>query len=384
MTGYSSIILMYIRGLQFLWIDALCIVQDADDGEWAIEAGRMSSVYGGAFVSLAASDAHNVYQGFLRRSSTNQYCGGFSARVTTSEVLCEVRRFYDFKDYARLVTYCHLSTRGWTLQEKLLPTRTIHFGDKGLWWDCRSKTSSQYLPDGGMAGMVGTHFMPPVGQPWDWAEIAWTYSGAKLTYGSDRLAALSGIAARQHDATGDQYLAGLWRQSLICDLLWRLEEHLEDTSPPGTRRRVRNRCRPEWRAPTWSWLSVDGRVAFGIHSQRELYVRSTGKRSLAGDEISYKDYVRVLEAGTTPSGPDPFGPVLSGQLRLSYSVLICARLGHASGPEDLAGAISCDSGLGVFPVFIDCWDESLFREEDMVYLLPFFRDLLGVGFSCPG
>lgn len=87
-------------------------------------------------------------------------------------MLCEVRRFYGPMDYARLVTYCHLSTRGWTLQEKLLPLRTIYFGDNGIWWDCRSQTSSEYLPDGDLTGMAGKSFMPPPGQPWDWAKIA--------------------------------------------------------------------------------------------------------------------------------------------------------------------------------------------------------------------
>lgn len=58
---FSSIILIRDSGLAFLWIDAICIIQDTGDGDWAIEAGRMASVYGGAFVSLAASDARNVY-----------------------------------------------------------------------------------------------------------------------------------------------------------------------------------------------------------------------------------------------------------------------------------------------------------------------------------
>lgn len=333
----------------------------------------MSSVYGGAFVSLGASDARDVYQGFLRRHSENHHSGGFLARVTTDKVLCEVRHSYDPMDYARLVTYCHLSTRGWTLQEKLLPLRTIHFGDNGMWWGCRSQASSNYLPDGDLTGMAGTSFMPPIGQPWNWAKIAWHFSEANLTYGSDRLAALSGIAARQHEATGDQYLAGLWRKSLIYDLLWRLEEHLEDYRPPGMERPVRNRCRPEWRAPTWSWISVDGKVAFGCHSQSELLDWSMNGRSPLSDESSYEEYVRVIKAETTPSGPDPFGPVSSGKLALSCSNIICGRLGHVDGPEDLSGTVDFGCGWGVFPAFINCWENNLLKDEGLVYLVPFLK-----------
>lgn len=380
MLSYALIILIHNRGLKFIWIDALCIVQDADDNDWAIEAGRMFSVYGGAFVSLAACDVRNVHQGFLRRSPGKLYSGGFLARVT-SEVLCEVRRFYDYCDYDRTVNNCHLSTRGWTFQERLLPIRTIHCTDGGLWWDCRSQTSSEYLPDGSVTDIIGRHFVPPVGKPWRWDQIAWYYSGTELTYGSDRLAALSGIAARQHEATGDQYLAGLWRKGLIYDLLWRLEEHVEGTGPSDAKRMVRNRCRPDWRAPTWSWLSVDGKVAFGIHSPRELRFWSMkpillGRSHEISDEKSDSTkhmYVRVLDAKTTPSGPDPFGPVSSGRLTIACSNLIRGHLGHATGPEDLAGTIPCDSGQGVFPVVIDCWEDALFQGEKVVYLLPFLK-----------
>lgn len=118
-------------------------------------------------------------------------------------------------------------------------------------------------------------------------------------------------------------------------LLWRLEEHLEDFRPLSTELSVRNRCRLDWRAPTWSWVSVDGKVAFGCHSQSELVNWNMKGRSPSSDEDSYKEYVRVLEAETTPSGPDPFGPVSSGYLTLSCSDLICGRLGHVDGPDDL-------------------------------------------------
>lgn len=379
MLSYSIIVLTNTSGLDFVWIDALCIIQDAGDDDWAMEAGRMSSVYGGAFVSLAASDARNVYQGFLRRPSESCYSGGFTARVT-SKVLCEVRNFYDSRDYARIITNCHLSTRGWTFQEKLLPIRTIHFSNSGIWWDCPSQTNSEYVPDGSLGGMAGTHFTTPLGQPWRWERIAWRYSGTNLTYGSDRLAALSGIAARQHEATGDQYLAGLWRKGLIYDLLWRLEEHCEGARPSSTERTVRNRFRPDWRAPTWSWLSVDGKVAFGEYSQFELrkwsvkpYITGRGHTSQEQGGLNEHMYVRILDAKTTPSGPDPFGPVSSGKLTIACSDLIRGRLGHAASPEDLAGAIPCDSGHGVFPVVIDCWEDAIFKDERVVYLLPFLK-----------
>lgn len=52
-------------GIRYLWIDSLCIVQD-DPEDWARESGSMASIYQGAQVVFAASEANDGHQGFLR------------------------------------------------------------------------------------------------------------------------------------------------------------------------------------------------------------------------------------------------------------------------------------------------------------------------------
>ena len=48
--------------LQFLWIDALCIVQD-DNGDWRRESAKMTEVYGNAFCAISATGASNSATG---------------------------------------------------------------------------------------------------------------------------------------------------------------------------------------------------------------------------------------------------------------------------------------------------------------------------------
>src|SRR5213076_3258683 len=48
--------------------------------------------------------------------------------------------------------------------------------------------------------------------------------------------------------TGAEYLAGLWRQDLPFGLLWQ--------GWHGEGKRVTDK----WRAPSWSWTSIDGPV----------------------------------------------------------------------------------------------------------------------------
>lgn len=343
------------RGLEFIWIDALCIIQDTSD--WAMEAGRMASVYGGAFVGFAATAAHNVHQGFLKRPQA-LYNGGFTARFTSS-ICGRVRRFFHMDAFEDFMNSGHLSSRAWAFQERLLPCRTIHFGNTGLWWECRCQLRSEYLPDGGL-GLFARSSLVARGNPWSWRDIVRNYSAANLTYGSDRLPALSGVAARQHEATGDQYLAGLWSTSLIYHLVWRVEDG-------------QHKPRPEWRAPTWSWASVDGssfyqtaHIGWSQLDNREAFID--------------REYVQVLRAKTVPSISDPFGSVDSGEITLACCSLIRGRLlvDEVGGPDDLKTPVPFDSGLGVFPVWVDCWDKVLFEGEGISFLLPVFRGTYGL------
>ena len=50
---------------RYLWIDALCIIQD-DAKDWAAEASKMRDVYRNSWITLIAEAANNTAQGFLR------------------------------------------------------------------------------------------------------------------------------------------------------------------------------------------------------------------------------------------------------------------------------------------------------------------------------
>ena len=56
-------------GLRYLWIDALCIIQD-DPLDWAREAAKMGDVYGSAYLTIAATSATSSTDGFLRRNAS--------------------------------------------------------------------------------------------------------------------------------------------------------------------------------------------------------------------------------------------------------------------------------------------------------------------------
>ncbi|KAK3387353.1 hypothetical protein B0H63DRAFT_364482, partial [Podospora didyma] len=43
-------------GLEYIWIDCLCIIQD-DSDDWLRESSKISKVYGGSVVTISASGA---------------------------------------------------------------------------------------------------------------------------------------------------------------------------------------------------------------------------------------------------------------------------------------------------------------------------------------
>ena len=51
-------------GIAYLWIDALCIVQD-DKDDWAREAMRMADIYSCSYLTLAAAHAASGHDGLL-------------------------------------------------------------------------------------------------------------------------------------------------------------------------------------------------------------------------------------------------------------------------------------------------------------------------------
>lgn len=79
------------------------------------------------------------------------------------------------------------------------------------------------------------------------------YAGLDLSVPGDKLVAISAIAketraqfSRLGAPSSAEYLAGIWKHSLPGGLLWNLRDS--------------GRRPPSYRAPSWSWASVDGRL----------------------------------------------------------------------------------------------------------------------------
>jgi hypothetical protein len=90
-----------------------------------------------------------------------------------------------------------------------------------------------------------------------WHLLRDIYVGTLVTYERDKLVALSGIARSFQQLLVDQYLAGLWRKTLVYDLLWSVPKPRKLTA---------------YRAPSWSWASMeDGKLWWEGHMHTYPY-----------------------------------------------------------------------------------------------------------------
>jgi hypothetical protein len=89
--------------------------------------------------------------------------------------------------------------------------------------------------------LTGKYSQPVQAMAEKWAQLVEEYSKAQLTYSTDKLVAIAGVASTIQLWTKDEYLAGLWRSSLLYGLMWCTKQSRKTSRPPYHR------------APTWSW-----------------------------------------------------------------------------------------------------------------------------------
>jgi hypothetical protein len=190
-----------------------------------------------------------------------------------------------------------LLKRGWVLQERHLSPRIIHYARDQLFWECNSSfhsecgTNDWKLHIHGHSNPSSDH-QPPLKRGnqsnlhASWRLLIETYTQLNFTKESDLLPALAGIAQHQMRLRhGDTYVAGMWRNSLLEDLIF-----------------VHHRGRrSNTNAPTWSWAAWEGSIIFWTSALLPIL------------ELSRFDY--------TYDGPSNVGRVSNARIRLKGPIL---------------------------------------------------------------
>ncbi|KAF7534256.1 hypothetical protein G7054_g6351 [Neopestalotiopsis clavispora] len=267
--------------IQYLWIDALCILQYQESdpkalqveaqNDWTHESVRMHAIYGNAWVTIVAAGAAQCDEGL-----------------------------YMIDPHISKLGDQPIFSRAWTLQEWLVSKRLLVFATEAVYYACSKST-----PDPDKLGrsdclrvtleQLKLRASPVTSDDAsykhdDWLRIIVNFSCRVLSSRPDKLPALSGVAQKIFSDMGlsnADYLAGLCRgKTLIKDLTWAVYRlDLEIFSRNLGQRlgrlnmfmfREKNRrstsfkaSRAPGRAPSWSWASMDGVEEFGMSARTQ-------------------------------------------------------------------------------------------------------------------
>ncbi len=320
-------------GFDYLWVDALCIIQD-DVTDQTIEIAKMPYVYGGAVFTIAASRCSSVEQPFLATRSF----GLATPPAFTLPYRCEDGAMGGVTLVKMGPAPEPIDSRGWTFQERLLSPRTIEYGTWQTRWICQESNWRMDITDGWKRDAdssplrqdtiqcltfddddlrrmgpleLGRHFRS------DWQYAVQCFTGRNLTMPRDRPLAISGIAARFASKVdvGD-YVAGLWKPYMHSNLLWHIAPDRIVARPTA------------YQGPSWSWTAVNGPVTY-LQIDWEIF---TTPANIALDIISCH--------GELVDPHAPFGALRpnSARLKARGRLVPVREVRHASAEPDSPGA----------------------------------------------
>ena len=333
----KAILIARFLGIEFLWIDSLCIVQDSDE-DWARESMLMQDIYRNSICNIVIQPSAEPY---AHSSTLNQFNQAKIKEVELIELkwkqpwFRKVSATYTIQRNDFWESSIHrtkLSARGWIFQELMLSPRILHVYEDQLFWECPKMSACEWHPSG-ESSFQGLRTKKEFNElirdhSWGkyagddprwyeaWGEMVQLYSACNLTRRKDKLVALAGVAKTLAGLVRSQkgYFAGIFKQSLPHGLLWH--------RPSGQSSLVRS---PSYREPSWSWASVDGGVTFEDASLK----REGGNRRPKGSAWDTRGrngtpLATVTEISTVPltEESDPYGEVIGGYVALDGPLVV--------------------------------------------------------------
>ena len=355
-------------GIDYLWVDSLCILQDSAE-DWRKEAAKMKDVYANCHVMIAADDSPDSEGGCLpstpavSQAHAVQSMGPWASKVTAFIRLTNLRdsshmevchRFGDARTLSNVSNRGVLNRRGWCLQERVLAPRILHFGQSEFGWECpttvacecqgvtarldresnfKARLADLILREAQPINMNRPD-TPDVPDIFHWMNIVGEFTRRQLTHTSDMLDALSGLATSIAAATGSSCICGLWDREFAEFLMWYVDFEMEpihgitsarfkalksaqgDSLLGGSKRLQASSI------PSWTWASVCAPITFQVG---KLFQES-GKeqmRHIRNDEKLVKrvgNRVSMLELVELNCEADPlnrFGRPLQASIKVS-------------------------------------------------------------------
>ena len=319
-----------LLNIRYVWIDSLCIIQDSEV-DWQREVACMGQIYSGAVCTIAAESAKDSQGGIWLESRTRKIEQGNSTTYETISQEQNLRNYLSVIDQRLHKSPLH--QRGWSLAERDLSPRVLHFTFSHIYWECRELKIDMPVFLAGIEEVASS----PAGRqassqewqltklrPFDvpmetrtnahskaflsslsttklflaWRTMIEEYSSRAFTRWSDRLPALSGVANEIQLHVNSEYMVGIWSDD-PQGLLWAISDTVY----------VAHKL--ESGAPSWSWAS---------HESDPITYQHIHDAFANEVEQDAPPVARIVHTHIVPAGLDPKGRTLYGSLQLMCRV----------------------------------------------------------------
>lgn len=283
-----------------------------------LETSKLPQIITNAVVNIVAANNDDASKSFLRpcllteeRLQTAIRMPAYCPDGRSGSIYITMRPQVAFKNEP-------LSKKAWSLQEMWLAPRMLIYSSNQLQWQCLTAS----LADGGNETCSEFHerrlevlragkSMKPSLESRDyyvrlWENLIYDYTNKVLAVEEDKLPGIAGMAADFHNIFhlfdgNDQYTAGLWTSSMPTLLMWHQLGATSELCPKKP---------TVYRAPTWSWASVNGTVCPG--------------GSIIGAKGQLPS-IEVLKVTVERQHGNPYGMISTAELQLRANLVTMTK-----------------------------------------------------------
>ncbi|KAI1321908.1 heterokaryon incompatibility protein-domain-containing protein [Xylariaceae sp. FL0255] len=320
-------------GMNHIWIDCLCIIQDSTE-DWIAESNRMHEVYGKSTCTIAATSAADSNGGCFQARNVDalasvKLVSRWGMFGTEGMYLTSAGLWWD--RFQREPLNC----RAWVVQERFLSPCVLHYDRDQIAWECRQLTACERFPMG-MQGLITAHTsffrrdldtilkkslqmdsIPGWALKEIWRPTIQRYTSTGITKPSDRLIAIRGVGLNIENVFGWNYVAGIFlMKDTPSQLVWKPmgSGHAQfPATPPYNHSKP---TRPERTiAPSWSWASIDGPI--NMMPQWDAVENQQRERAISAEELRESALCKVLGIQSGGSPAEKAGLISQARLQLS-------------------------------------------------------------------
>ncbi|KAF2804646.1 HET-domain-containing protein [Mytilinidion resinicola] len=284
-------------GIQYVWIDRLCIRQDSNEDKGK-QIGKMHAIYNASYITVVAAagiDVHHGLPGF--RPDTRHVEQEEVLVVPPCETDCRKDHAHDTKGMSLLTSaksflreehYLEDTTwnrRGWTMQERVLARRSLIFTDEQVYWACSDATffedsfcelafprfqffsrRSAELNLKSSARTYSEHRDPKERSWATYTLLVRRYSKRLLSFEGDGHDAFAAILQALEAGSGETFIWGLPASHFELGLSWTTFEGQQRRTEASTLPMTSLKRRVHF--PSWSWLGWVGETHINVSNDR--------------------------------------------------------------------------------------------------------------------